>query len=105
MLTKKSGNECIFIRDHASRSSHFLCAFLLVKTIFISTIIDGILSFPKIKSKLMLDIFRLKIIFFFGYHDIDTKFLLSLAMINLRRGICGAHKVNSLISTEFSPFA
>jgi hypothetical protein len=41
--------------------------------------------------------------FFFGITmiDIDTKFSLLLAMINLRRKTCGAHKVGYLLPTEF----
>jgi hypothetical protein len=47
----------------------------------------------------------LKIINFFCYYDIGTKFPPHLAMINFRRGIRGAYKVGSPLLTEFSPYA
>jgi hypothetical protein len=40
--------------------------------------------------------------FFFNYHDIDTKFQPLLAIINLRRRTCEAHKVGSPLPTKFS---
>ncbi|PNX55596.1 hypothetical protein L195_g049226 [Trifolium pratense] len=39
------------------------------------------------------------------YHDIDMKFSPPLVIINLHRGTCGTHKVDSPLPIEFSPCA